>query len=199
MPVGFRNYLRMESYSDPSLVARGFMRSGQGNPDEARAARFILKDYVNGKLLYCHAPPTASEDLFNEETHARQLLRVAGKKRAPTTRVGKDADTYIAPAPANADGTQAAFGNKALAVDDDFFQRQGLSARPFVAGSNKKAMTISRPTFYPNQVLVADDGTPLTGQQVRLEAMMRNVDLGGGKKHHKKMKRVKQRSGKGYD
>jgi large subunit GTPase 1 len=175
------------------------MRSGQGNPDEARAARFILKDYVNGKLLYCHAPPTTSEDGFQEETHARQLLRVAGKKRAPTTRVGKDADTYVAPTPANADGTQSAFGNKALAVEDDFFQRQGLSARPFVAGSNKNGMTLSRPTFYPNQVLVAEDGTPLAGQQARLETMMRNADLGGGKKNHKKMKRVKQRSGKGYD
>lgn len=189
----------MGHLNDLLSVARGFMRSGQGNPDEARAARFILKDYVNGKLLYCHAPPIVSEDLFNAETHARQLLHVAGKKRAPTTRVGKEADTYVAPAHANEEGKRAAFGNKALAVEDEFFQKQGLSARPFVAGSNKNAMTLSRPTFYPNQVLVADDGTPLTGQEERLQAMMRNVDLGGGKKHHKKVKRVKQRSGKGYD
>ena len=30
-----------------NIVARGFVKSGQGNPDEARAARYILKDYVN--------------------------------------------------------------------------------------------------------------------------------------------------------
>ncbi len=35
---------------------RGFM-TAHGSPDESRAARIILKDYVNGKLLYCHPPP----------------------------------------------------------------------------------------------------------------------------------------------
>ena len=38
-------------------VARGFAKTGQGQPDESRAARYILKDYVNGKLLFCHPPP----------------------------------------------------------------------------------------------------------------------------------------------
>lgn len=38
--------------------ARGYMRSGQGNPDESRAARYILKDYVNARLLFVHPPPT---------------------------------------------------------------------------------------------------------------------------------------------
>ena len=28
-------------------AARGLTKSGQGNPDEARAARYVLKDYVN--------------------------------------------------------------------------------------------------------------------------------------------------------
>lgn len=40
---------------------RGFSTSGFGNPDESRASRHILKDYVQGKLLYCHPPPTFSE------------------------------------------------------------------------------------------------------------------------------------------
>ncbi|KAF5015473.1 hypothetical protein F66182_13186, partial [Fusarium sp. NRRL 66182] len=45
--------------------ARGFATQGLGQPDESRAARYILKDYVNGKLLYCHPPPatkTGDED-----------------------------------------------------------------------------------------------------------------------------------------
>ncbi|PWY70243.1 P-loop containing nucleoside triphosphate hydrolase protein [Aspergillus heteromorphus CBS 117.55] len=37
--------------------ARGFATSGLGQPDESRAARYVLKDYVNGKLLFCHPPP----------------------------------------------------------------------------------------------------------------------------------------------
>lgn len=38
-------------------IARGFTKTGQGQPDESRAARHILKDYVSGKLLFCHPPP----------------------------------------------------------------------------------------------------------------------------------------------
>lgn len=29
----------------------------KGMPDVNRGARYILKDYVNGKLLYCYSPP----------------------------------------------------------------------------------------------------------------------------------------------
>jgi large subunit GTPase 1 len=32
-------------------AARGFTKSGQGNPDESRAARHVLKDYVNARCL----------------------------------------------------------------------------------------------------------------------------------------------------
>lgn len=45
-------------------TARGFTKTGQGQPDESRAARYILKDYVNGKLLFCHPPPP-----FSPESH----------------------------------------------------------------------------------------------------------------------------------
>ena len=37
-------------------LMRGFMKPG-GVPDETRAARVILKDFVTGKLLLCKAPP----------------------------------------------------------------------------------------------------------------------------------------------
>ncbi|KAK9888553.1 hypothetical protein WA026_000799 [Henosepilachna vigintioctopunctata] len=43
---------------------RGFMTSN-GQPDNPRAARYILKDFMNGKLLYCHAPPTALQELYH--------------------------------------------------------------------------------------------------------------------------------------
>ena len=39
-------------------IARGFSTQGLGQPDESRAARYILKDYVKGKILFCHPPPT---------------------------------------------------------------------------------------------------------------------------------------------
>lgn len=50
--------------------ARGFTRTGQGQPDESRAARYILKDYVNGKLLFCAPPPGEIDPLeFNRELY----------------------------------------------------------------------------------------------------------------------------------
>lgn len=51
---------------------RGFATTGHGQPDESRAARYILKDYVNGKLLYCHPPPHEPEidgAEFNKELY----------------------------------------------------------------------------------------------------------------------------------
>ncbi|GAB5364882.1 hypothetical protein AAMO2058_001008300 [Amorphochlora amoebiformis] len=35
---------------------RGFMKD-HGRPDASRSARVILRDYVNGDLLFCHPPP----------------------------------------------------------------------------------------------------------------------------------------------
>ncbi|KAK7791762.1 hypothetical protein R5R35_012312 [Gryllus longicercus] len=43
---------------------RGFM-TANGQPDNPRASRYILKDFVTGKLLYCWAPPGYPEDDFN--------------------------------------------------------------------------------------------------------------------------------------
>ncbi|XP_062522770.1 large subunit GTPase 1 homolog [Corticium candelabrum] len=52
------------------LSAYGYMRgfmTVHGQPDCPRAARYILKDYVNGKLLYCKPPPDIESDDFNRE------------------------------------------------------------------------------------------------------------------------------------
>lgn len=42
--------------------ARGYMTQGFGSADESRASRYILKDYVNGKLLYVNPPPRKLQD-----------------------------------------------------------------------------------------------------------------------------------------
>jgi large subunit GTPase 1 len=184
----------------PSPVARGFSRAGQGTPDEARASRYILKDYVNAKLLYCHPPPDVNSDSFNEETRALSLERVAGKKRAPVTRVGKDSITFIpTDKPTSPNGTDAPViqgtGRRSNALDKDFFENDtNLSARPFIQGGGQSGAVISRVLLYPHQHAVADDGTPLSRK-----AIMAGGPQGSGKKNHKKAKKVKQRSGAGYD
>lgn len=39
------------------LGAKKGLVTGRGLPNEAMAARYVLKDYVNGKLLFCHVRP----------------------------------------------------------------------------------------------------------------------------------------------
>lgn len=39
--------------------------TARGQPDQSRSARYVLKDYVNGKLLYCHAPPSCKQEEFH--------------------------------------------------------------------------------------------------------------------------------------
>jgi len=183
-------------FADLEIVARGYVRSGQGNPDEARAARYILKDYVNGKLLFCHPPPGISEESFNEPTRKNSLLRASGKKQAPVTRVGKDSDTFvpsnIIPPTGSSILPAQALGSKSRAIDQDFFERgSALQSKAIVQGEG-----FTRAKVYPHQNAIADDGTPIQGKQNRLAALLQQVETG---KRHKKMKRVKQRSGKGYD
>jgi large subunit GTPase 1 len=55
--------------------ARGFFTSGLGQPDESRAARTVLKDYVKGKLLFCHPPPV--EPPIEPKEFNRELYDVA--------------------------------------------------------------------------------------------------------------------------
>lgn len=52
--------------------SRGYTRTG-GGEDTSRAARLILKDYVNGKLLYCEAPPGYEGD-FNKGKYGVENL-----------------------------------------------------------------------------------------------------------------------------
>lgn len=57
-------------------VSRGF-RTSHGNPDESRSARIILKDYVSGRLLYCHPPPSSESSAeFIADTIAHQSSRL---------------------------------------------------------------------------------------------------------------------------
>lgn len=66
--------------------SRGFMTQ-RGLPDTSRAARYILKDFVVGRLLFCYAPPNVRQEEFhkfplsahstgNEQPTDRKLLKM---------------------------------------------------------------------------------------------------------------------------
>jgi len=68
-PTEDDEYLTVDELLDNFAKHRGFM-SHKGNPNQPMAARIILKDYVNGKLIYCHPPPidkTKGEEEEEEE------------------------------------------------------------------------------------------------------------------------------------
>uniref|UniRef100_A0A8C0UXK9 Large 60S subunit nuclear export GTPase 1 n=1 Tax=Cyanistes caeruleus TaxID=156563 RepID=A0A8C0UXK9_CYACU len=72
------NIIRPREDEDPDrkptaeelLTAYGYMRgfmTAHGQPDQPRSARYVLKDYVSGKLLYCHPPPGIEPNDFQHQ------------------------------------------------------------------------------------------------------------------------------------
>ncbi|GAB1603812.1 large subunit GTPase 1 homolog [Argonauta hians] len=63
---------------------RGFMTQSSV-PDCPRSSRYILKDYINGKLLYCHPPPGVDAENFSEDPRPVNMSAKAGKKERTET------------------------------------------------------------------------------------------------------------------
>merc|ERR1711973_559021 len=66
---GFKDSQKYSNRESQQLLSamglmRGFMKPG-GVPDESRAGRVILKDFVTGKLLFCKAPPNVDQGVFD--------------------------------------------------------------------------------------------------------------------------------------
>ncbi|KAI7222948.1 P-loop containing nucleoside triphosphate hydrolase protein [Hortaea werneckii] len=119
--------------------ARGFSTQGQGQPDESRAARHILKDYVKGKLLFCHPPPQEppidahhfNRDLY-DAGHLPQKRRAQQAANTEAALTGSqdpslmdDPDLVPLPAPQ---------GVKGQRLDKQFFtpgQGAGTVVQPF--------------------------------------------------------------------
>ncbi|KAF1329756.1 Large subunit gtpase 1, partial [Globisporangium splendens] len=77
---------------------RGYNTAGKGGPDTSRAARDLLRDYVNGKLRYCHSPPNVEDPkLFDIHHLAMQRFPDLAVEEVATTEGGGDGE------PANAE------------------------------------------------------------------------------------------------
>ncbi|XP_021065078.1 large subunit GTPase 1 homolog [Mus pahari] len=69
--------------SEELLTAYGCMRgfmTAHGQPDQPRSARYILKDYVGGKLLYCHPPPGKDPVAFQHQHQQLLESKVKGEE-----------------------------------------------------------------------------------------------------------------------
>ncbi|KAJ1553929.1 hypothetical protein HK405_006486 [Cladochytrium tenue] len=138
-------------------TARGFKKAGQGNPDEARAARVILKDYVQGKLLFCHPPPFDGLDgtAFNRETYSgTEFKRRAARRQQQTHEAAwGPASAATSINAGNADNIDRALEDRS--VDATFFRGEVSSG-----GTGSMARTagrfgvagFTRPMMFPHHV-----------------------------------------------
>ncbi|KAK2877766.1 hypothetical protein FQN49_001219 [Arthroderma sp. PD_2] len=190
--------------------ARGFATTGLGQPDESRAARYVLKDYVNGKLLFCHPPPrdspftdtqerTDHELAFNEglydmahlparrkEAMLKEYAAAAQDESVDGTNDDIDLESDIATSQASGSAPILAQGSRSKKLDKGFFG----------PGGSGSAGHLRMPFSYKYSEVGKEK--EITGRKQRtLIALEKNIDVsevrGPGKKHFKANKKVKAR------
>jgi len=189
--------------------ARGFMTSGLGQPDESRASRFVLKDYVKGKLLFCHPPPSdppIDTKVFNRDLYdaahlpqkRRAALAVQNVPETDPSLMDEEPDMIPLPAP----------GAKTAHLDKKFFgpgQGVGNMTTPFHHKYSEQGQAAETARI---EGLAEGERRPLTGRKARtMLALERDIDpedvknaMGkGGKKHFKANKRAAKKVRSEYD
>lgn len=79
---------------DTYATHRGFHLFG-GKPDRMRAARIILSDFVDGKLLFCRAPPVMEQKEFSKLTKFHnEALRVVNEDAPIQPRTSDAPDAH---------------------------------------------------------------------------------------------------------
>ncbi|KAJ3012951.1 hypothetical protein HKX48_006001 [Thoreauomyces humboldtii] len=116
-------------------LSRGFTKASQGNPDEARAARYILKDYVSGKLLYAHPPPGVDDAVaFNAPMYLDRRFAPRKPEVVPTrTSTGA---SVAAP--------------RTTTLDSTFFTPAAHTIKAGFVGKHRSGDVV-RTTLYPHQ------------------------------------------------
>ncbi|KAL2355745.1 nucleolar GTP-binding protein 2 [Cryomyces antarcticus] len=179
-------------------AARGFSTTGSAQPDESRAARYVLKDYVRGKLLFCHPPPVDppidakvfNRDLY-DEAHLPEKRRAALAAHAEALVTGHDDsslldDAELGPLP-------PVQGEKTHRLDKRFFG----------PGAGQSQMNMPFHYKYSEQGTVVS-GKQLSGRKFReMVALEKDVDPAElravGKKHFKANKKIAKKVRSEYD
>jgi len=89
-----------EEFLDTYCRTRSVLCAGSGVPDYHRASRVIVKDFVEGKLLFCHSPPLETwteekEDQYNEETQETLIISTEKLRKKLNTHFNKDINSNI--------------------------------------------------------------------------------------------------------
>ena len=74
-------------------IARSMLAPASGVPDYQRASRVVVKDYSEGKLLYCHAPPSSEDgegsSAIDDDEYQRETLVTAIRNTNNTKKLLK--------------------------------------------------------------------------------------------------------------
>ncbi|KAJ5628679.1 Large subunit GTPase 1 [Penicillium lividum] len=171
--------------------ARGFSTQGMGQPDESRAARYVLKDYVNGKILYVHPPPVPEGEEpidpneFNRELY--DLAHLPERRQAVLARHGIDHDDL--------DTDIASLASKNLDDERPGPRSRNLDSGFFGTATGPSAGRLTLPFNAKNTAQGQEMRQNLTGRKERMMiALERGVDVaevrnGNGKKHFKANKK----------
>lgn len=162
---------------------RGFMTQGLGQPDQSRAARYVLKDYVSGKLLYVEPPP-GIEDAKEFNADLYDIAQLPEKRRAAfASAMGELSVDGDDNASLMSDMIPLPLGPKSQKLDKDFFKAEqrgaGHVSRPFNYKYSEQGMA------------AAAAGKQLSGRKMRAMIALekgidpKDVQLGSGKKHFK--------------
>ncbi|KAK6458148.1 uncharacterized protein RJT20DRAFT_126083 [Scheffersomyces xylosifermentans] len=178
--------------------ARGYMTQGFGSADEPRAARYILKDYVNGKLLYISPPPKrigedewdipnleASRD-FNKDLYTLQSLPETRQNQILSSMAHKNikAEEFDL-------SRDLANLNFSMHIGDDKSAEGGKGAKTLFYGGKQAALEsagddLDKEFFNMNAV----EGKFNTPFHTKSGA---NSKSSGGKKHNKKNKKQEKK------
>ncbi|KAI0531855.1 hypothetical protein GGR58DRAFT_209654 [Xylaria digitata] len=172
--------------------ARGFKTQGVGQPDESRAARVVLKDYVAGKLLYVEPPPGWGDGGdFNRELY--DAAHLPEKRRAQLQAAMEALDVGDGESTIGTDILALPAGAKSQSLDKSFFARGAGNAGHLTMPFNHK---------YTEQGKQQAAAKELSGRKARTMVALETgldpseVRLGSSKKHFKGRAKAK---GKKFD
>ncbi|PVU86180.1 hypothetical protein BB561_006792 [Smittium simulii] len=178
-------------------AARGLAKSSQGNPDESRAARRILKDYVDGKLLFTHAPPTVEQKKFNADLYDPSTF--SSKIEFEEDEQGNIASITISSDKKKIALASSWFGKKNIDEIDSQFFIDKSKLKPVIKKSLGAESTFGRRVDDKGREIAYVDSVDSAISDATKHLESEKTKNKGGKKHKKGKKNVKVHSGSIYE
>jgi large subunit GTPase 1 len=177
--------------------ARGFATTGQGQPDESRAARYVLKDYVNGKLLFCQPPPHDPEiDPAEFNRNLYDFAHLPSRRQRWLQEHNEGISVPVTPLPDGDKDSLASFSVAEPAPQERGARSKQLDRKFFGPGSGNAGHL--RMPFNHQYTEQGGKQKQLSGRKERtMVALEKDVDPAGlraGGKKHFKPSRQKQRN-----